>query len=456
MMRILLLGDDGRAHALAWKLINSPRSPEVICAPGNGGTAPFAPSVTLDATDAAGLSRWTFEEQIDLVIPASSAPLHAGLVDEVLSLHIGVWGASRRAAALERSRCLAKEFMIRHGIPTAHGRPFTDLATAERYLATLPLPVMIKTDHPSGGEEIFDDRYAALEGLRRLFAARSLDGGEGVVIESALHGPRVALSALTDGRTAVPLLATRLYDRVEEGDRGAQARGIGAHASNSTFAQRLTRYLHEKFILPFVAGLEKEGLPCWGLIGVDCIITNEGPRATALRFSFREGEAQVVLPRLEDDLIPWIEASITRRLHELPPPTWTATSSVGLGLMARGYPNFFPTGGRVRGLEDVEPGVMVFHSATTNPAATAPYVSRVASSRGSSTDALSSMIGGLLGMGGTPQGWGGLRTTGGLVATVVAQGVSLPGARGRALVNADRVQFEGRTYRSDIGERDFG
>ncbi|MGC9042052.1 MAG: phosphoribosylamine--glycine ligase, partial [Roseiflexus sp.] len=98
MMKILLLGDDGRAHALAWKLINSPRSPEVICAPGNGGTAPFAPSVTLDVADVAGLSRWTFEEQIDLVIPATSAPLHAGLVDEVLSLHIGVWGASRRAA----------------------------------------------------------------------------------------------------------------------------------------------------------------------------------------------------------------------------------------------------------------------------------------------------------------------------------------------------------------------
>lgn len=455
-MKILLLGNDGRAHTLAWKLVNSPRVPEVICAPGNGGTAPFAPSVDLDVADAAGLSRWTFEEQIDLVIPASSAPLHAGLVDEVLALNIGVWGASRRAAALERSRCLAKEFMLHHGIPTAPGRAFTDLMTAERYLATLPLPVMIKTDHPSGGEEMFADRYAALEGLRRLFAARSLDGGEGVVIEAVLQGPRVALSALSDGRTAIPLLATRLYDRVEEGDRGAQACGVGAHTSNSIFAQRLTRYLHEKFILPFVAGLEKEGLPCWGLIGVDCIITTEGPRATALRFSFREGEAQVVLPRLEDDLLPWIEAAITRRLHELPPPVWTATPSVGLGLMARGYPHFFPTGGQIWGLEEVEPGVMVFHSATTNPAATVPYMPRALRSRGSSADALSSMIGGLLGMGGTPQGWSGLRTTGGLVATVVAQGIALPGARGRALVNADRVQFEGRIYRSDIGERDFG
>lgn len=455
-MKILLLGDDGRAHALAWKLINSPRSPEIICAPGNGGTAPFAPSATLDMTDAATISRWTFEEQIDLVIPASGVPLHAGLVDEVLSLQVGVWGAARRAAALERSRCLAKEFMLRHGLPTATGRAFTDLAIAERYLATLPLPVMIKTDHPSGGEEIFDDRYAALEGLRRLFAARSLDGGEGVVVEAALRGPRVALSAFTDGRTSVPLLAVRLYDRVDEGDRGAQATGVGAHTSNSTFARQLARYLHEKFIMPAVAGLEQDGLPCWGILGVDCIITTDGPRATALRCTFREGEAQVVLPRLEDDLLPWVEATIARRLHELPPPAWTITPSVGLGLMARGYPTFFPTGGQVHGLDEIEPGVMVFHSATTNPAATVPYASRASAGRSGGTTALNSMLGGLLGMGGTSQWAGGLRTTGGLALTVVAQGVSLPSARARALINADRVKFEACTYRADIGERDFG
>lgn len=454
-MKILLLGDDGRAHALAWKLVNSSRSPELICAPGNGGTAPFAPHAALDVMDAEGLSRWTFEEQIDLVIPSSALPLHNGLVDEVLSLQVGVWGASRRAAALARSRCLAKEFMLRHGLPTAVGRAFTDLATAERYLATLPLPVMIKTDHPSGGEETFDDRYAALEGLRRLFAARPLEGSEGVVIEAALRGPRVALSAFTDGRSATPLLAVRMYDHVDTGDRGAQAGGVGAHTSNSKFAQQLTRYLHEKFILPAIAGLERDGLPCWGIFGIDCIITAEGPRAIALRFDFREGEAQVVLPRLEDDLLPWIEASIAKRLHELPPPTWTPTPSVGLGLMTRGYPNFFPTGGQVQGLDEIESGVMVFHSATSNPAAMAPYTPRSASSRGN-TSALSSMLGGLLGMGGPTTGFGGLRVTGGLVLTVVAQGVSLPSARTRALINAERVRFEACTYRADIGERDFG
>lgn len=454
-MKILLLGDDGRAHALAWKLVNSPRSPEIICAPGNGGTAPFAPNAALDPTDANGLSRWTFEEQVDLVIPSSSLSLQAGLADEALSLQVGVWGASRRAAALEYSRCLAKEFLLRHGLPTAAGRAFTDLATAERYLATQPLPVMIKTDHPSGGEEIFADRYAALEGLRRLMATRSLDGGAGVVVEAVLRGPRVAFSAFTDGRTAIPLLVARLYDRVETGDQGAQASGVGAHTSNSKFAQQLARYLLEKFIQPAMAGLERDGLPCWGILGVDCIITPEGPRATGIRFGFREGEAQVVLPRLEDDLLPWIEASITRRLHELPPPSWTITPSVGLGMMTRGYPNFFPTGGQIQGLDEIEPGVMVFHSATTNPAAVVPYVSRASSGR-SSSSALSSMLGGLLGMGNAPAGFGGLRVSGGLVLTVVAQGVSLPSARTRAMINADRISFEACIYRADIGEREFG
>src|SRR5581483_4298938 len=255
-MKILLLGDDGRAHALTWKLFNSSMIGELIAAPGNGGASTLVPIADLDLADAAAIARWAFDEQIDIILPADSRPLDAGLVDEAISLQVGVCGPSQRSAALERSRCQAKEFMLRHKLPTAPGRAFTDRAMAEKYLATLPLPVIIKADHSAGGEAIYADRYAALEGLHELFAARAADGsGEGVVIETALQGARVVMSAFTDGRTVVPLLPVRLYDRVEEHDRGAPAYGVGAHTGNSTFARKLADYLHEQLLKPVVAGL---------------------------------------------------------------------------------------------------------------------------------------------------------------------------------------------------------
>ena len=453
-MKVLLLGDDGRAHALAWKLFNSPLVDELICAPGNGGTAPLVPAAALELADAAAIARWAFDEGIDIIVPAGSRALHAGLVDEVVALHIGVCGPSERSAALERSRCQAKEFMLRANLPTAPGRAFTDLATAEKYLATQPLPVMIKADHPDAGEASFDDRYAALEGLRELFNARTLEGANnGVVIERYLSGARVVFSAFTDGRAAVPLLPVRLYDRVEQADTGAPARGVGAHTSNSTFGRRLAEHLHQRFIMPIVAGLARAGLPYWGILGIDCIITESGPWLVGLRSSMREGEAQVVLPRLEDDLMPWIQAMIAQRLHELPAPAWSPVASVGIGLMARGYPHHFPTGGVIRGVEDLDEGVLAFHSATENPAGLR-YIPRV--SGAPSLGRLSGRGPSLPIFGAGSAGASATYTTGGLVMTVVAQGATLAGSRGRALINAERVMFEGHTFRSDIAAKEFG
>jgi phosphoribosylamine--glycine ligase len=442
-MKVLVLGDDGRAHTLVWKLFNSPLATDLVCAPGNGGTSQHAPTAELDTDDIAALARWAFDEGVDVIVPADGRLLQAGLVDEVVSFQIGVCGPSQRSSALSRSRCRAKAFMLRHSLPTAPGRAFGDLPTAEKFLATQQLPVMIKADHPAAGEAAYHDRYAALEGLRELFMARPLEGpNDGVVIESYMPGPRVVLSAFTDGRTAVPLLPTRLYDRLEEGDEGPLAPGMGAHTGNSLFARRLSDYLYRKLIVPIVEALAKDDLPYWGILGIDCVISEGGPRLTALRTSMREGEAQVVLPRLEDDLMPWIQAMIARRLHEQPAPRWRATPSVGIGLIARGYPHHFPVGGPIEGAEQLDEGVLLFHSATES-ATGLRYLPRSGGARG------------LLTTGGGG-GAGLVRTAGGHVLTVVAMGATLAGARGRAIVNAERVRFEGRSYRSDIGSKEFG
>ncbi|HEU5012037.1 MAG TPA: phosphoribosylglycinamide synthetase C domain-containing protein [Roseiflexaceae bacterium] len=442
-MKVLVLGGDGRAHALVWKLFNSPLAEEVMCAPGNGGTSQIAPSVDLALEDAANVARWAFEQGVDIIVPAEGGPLQHGMVDEVISFHIGVCGPSQRSTALERSRCRAKEFMLRYNLPTAPGRAFTSLSMAEKFLASMQLPVMIKADHPAGGEAVYHDRYAALAGLRDLFAARTIDEtGNGVVIEQFLEGPRVVLSTLTDGHTAVPLLATRLYDRINADKQSPLAAGVGAHTSTSRYATLLTDFLHHKCIMPVLGGLSAEGMPVWGVLGIDCIITAQGPCITAIRYSMHEGEAQVVLPRMEDDLLPWVQATIARRIHDMPALRWRPVASVGIGLYARGYPYHFPVGGPISSLDTLDDGVLAFHSATENP-------------NGLHYQPRASTGPNMLGMRfGLPSNTA-LRTAGGLVLTVAATAPTLAEARQRALANAARITFEGRSFRDDIGAQEF-
>lgn len=443
-MKILVLGSDGRAHAMAWKLFSSP-SAEVFCAPGNGGAVQLAPRAEIDIDAAAEVARWAFAEQIDLIVPAESGALWAGMVDEVVAMHIGVFGASQRSTRLEWSRCYAKEFLQRYGLPTARGRAFTSLPTAEKYLAAHSLPVVLKADHPAGGGGVYRDRYAALEALRGLFINRPIEGSSnGVVIEEYLPGITVSFSAIVDGSTALPLLPVRIYDRLDDSPESPYAPGMGAITGNSSYAQRLGAYLHSHLIEPIVAALAREGLPYWGILGVDCVITEQGPRIASLRCSLRDMEAQVVLPRLEDDLVPIIEAAISRRLHQLPPLRWRDEASVGIALVAQGYPNHFAIGGAIRGLSDVDAGVLVFHDQTHNPAGL-----RYSPTSGSGPGMLGSLIMGTQSI--TPD----ITLSGGHVLTVVGMGATLNGARGRALLNAERISFPGRTYREDVGAHEF-
>ncbi|NTW02282.1 MAG: ATP-grasp domain-containing protein [Oscillochloris sp.] len=443
-MKILVLGTDGRAHALVWKLFSS-SSTEVFCAPGNGGAVQLAPQVDLDSSNPAEIARWAFAEQIDMIVPADSGTLWAGMVDEVVAMHIGIFGASQRSTRLEWSRCYTKEFLQRYNLPTPRGRAFNSLPTAEKFLAAQNLPVVLKSDHPAGGGGIYKDRYAALEGLRSLFINRPIEGSShGVVIEEYLPGITVSFSAIIDGSTALPLLPVRIYDQLDASPNSPRAPGMGAITGNSSYAQRLSAHLHSHLISPIVSALAQEGLPYWGILGIDCIITDQGPRIITLRCSLRDMEAQVVLPRLEDDLVPVIEAAISRRLHQMPPLRWRDEASVGVALVAQGYPYHFATGGAMRGLNDVDEGVLVFHDQTYNPAG----LRYTPASRGGG-GILSNLIMGSSST--TPD----ITITGGHVATVVGLGATLNGARGRALLNAERINFASRIYREDVGSHEF-
>jgi phosphoribosylamine--glycine ligase len=441
-MKILVLGKDGRTHAFVWKLFNSPQASTVVCVPGNGGTTQIAPSADLDLDHRVEVARWAFEEGFDLILPASSGEMDNSLVDEASALRVAVCAPSHHALRLERSRCAAKEFLLRHQLPTAPGKTFTNRTMAERYLAAQPLPVVIKADNPTIASGIYHDRYTALNALQELFTPASLEEKNGgVVIEGFLPGPSLAISGLTDGKTVQMFLPTRIYNYFGEDDTGIYAPGMGAHTSNSVYAKKLTEYARHHLFKPLIAALAKE-YSYRGIIGIDCIITKQGPRIHALRCAMHDMEAQVVFPCLESDLLPALRAATTQQLDQAPPLQWRDQSCVGIAVVAQGYPHHFPMGGKVEGLTAVETGVLVFHHETHNPLG----MQYSPSSRGS--DPLAGLI---MGKGAQRT----ISTTGGHVLTVVALAATLNGARGKALVNAERISFPSRTFRGDIGKREF-
>ncbi|HYF65896.1 MAG TPA: phosphoribosylglycinamide synthetase C domain-containing protein [Herpetosiphonaceae bacterium] len=448
-MKVLVHGSSGVAHALVWKLFNSSRIDQLASLPGNGGANILAPIAPGHGTIKESV-RWAYDEEFNVIVPADGGALTDGLVDEATPLKVAVWGPPRRSALLERSPLWAKEFLNRYKIPTSAGRAFGDFATAERYLAAHSLPVMLAGDYPSEFDGAYMDRGSAMAALEGIFALPPRDGHfRGVVIEAPPAGPTVSFSCLTDGATLLPLLPARIYDRLDDGDGGWAAPGMGAHTSSSPLLGKVGEYIHKLVMEPLLAALRQENLAWWGVLGVDCAVTAEGPKVMRIRTTLGDPEAQAVLPRLEDDLFPLIAACNNRTLHTLPPLRWKPGASVGVTLVAQGYPHSFPTGMSIGGISDLEPGVMAFHSETVNPSGLS-YVSvqmQMPEKRSLITgfgEALSDAM--LV----RPTGPTQLSTMGGRALTVVALGDSLEAARARAYANLGRITMQRSYNRTDI------
>lgn len=448
-MDLLVLGSDGRTHALLWKLFNDPAVQRVVCTPGNGGTRQIVPSLPHIAhTSTDDLIHWTITEQYDLIVPAEPAPLYAGLANEAAELGLRVAGMPRAMAQLTSSICDTRELLLRHNLPTPAGRAFRQLDLAERYLAAQPLPVMLRADQPDAEPRSYTDRYEALRGLRDLFAVDPLDAAHhGVVIEAYHPGTRVAFSAITDGETALPLLPARLYDYRDTGTQPIYAPGVGAHTGTSAYYQKLTQYLHHKLLLPTLAALTRDHQPFVGILGLDCLITKQAPLIIGMRCTLHDMETQVVLPRLATSLLELLRAAMSGQLGTVPPLTWLDEATVGLALISEGYPHHAPIGSPISGLDLLDEDILVFHDQTSTS-----FGLTYGGSERFGMQIVSDMLSGLVRGEQLHQN---LAVAGGHVLTLVARGATLQGARGRALLNAERISFSGRTVCSDVGAREL-
>ena len=417
---VLLLGSGGREHALLAKLAESPRAGRLYVAPGNGGMNATAEAVELDVESPVAVAEWAREHGVGLVVIGPEAPLVAGVADAVRSADIPCFGPNGDAAQMEGSKKFAKQVMSRAGVPTAAYRSFTDEATCAEYVERAGAPIVIKADGLAAGKGVIVAKTTeeALAGVRECFSGAFGEAGATVVVEEMLDGPECSLLALTDGRTVVPLATAQDHKRALDGDRGPNTGGMGVYSpvpEHLVSAEQLAAMVEiERRV---VAELASEGITYSGCLYGGFMLTSEGPKVLEFNARFGDPETQVVLPRMKADLIEVFLACDAGTLTE-DMVSWDDDWAVSVVLTSAGYPGSYEKGKVITGIERAEelPGVTVYHA-------------------------------------GTALRDGELVTAGGRVLDVTAVAPTFEEARERAYAACELIDFEGKTYRSDIGMR---
>ena len=430
--KILIVGSGGREHALAWKLAQSSQVVQIWVAPGNGGTvsrSEFAgrgaattsvSNVSIAASDIESLRSFVLDNGVELTVVGPEAPLVEAIVDAFQSGGLRIFGPLRAAAQLEGSKAFAKRFMLRHGIPTAKAKIFSDFQVALDYLRQQEPPLVVKVSGLAAGKgstvcATLDEAEVALR--EAMVEKRFGDSGQEVVIEECLQGEEASLLAFTDGRTVVPMLAAQDHKPVCDGDCGPNTGGMGCYAPAPFVTGRLVQEVVDAILQPAVDGLRQEGTLYVGVLYAGLMITDDGPCVLEFNSRFGDPEAQVILPLLETDLCDVIEACLEGRLGELD-VRWRPGCATCVIMASKGYPDNYEKGKPISGLEAAcqEPGVITFHAGT-----------RWVNDR--------------------------LVTNGGRVLGVTALGNSLLESVERTYRAVRRIHFEGAHYRTDIGAK---
>lgn len=417
-MKVLVIGSGGREHALLWKLARSPRVTSLHCAPGNAGTAGIATNHPVAATDLTGLVALAKSEKIDLTVVGPDDPLAAGIVDLFERERLRVFGPKASAARLEASKSFAKEFMVRHGIPTAGSATYSDPEAALAHCRKASYPLVVKADGLALGKGVViaQSRAEAEEAVRQSMIEKVFgDAGTVVVIEEFLTGPECSIHALVDGKGYSLFPDAKDHKRALEGDRGLNTGGMGTISPSRVVDAAMRERIRTEILDPFVRGLEADHLPFSGMLFPGLMMTPDGPKVLEFNCRFGDPETQSLMRRLKSDLLDLIEATIDGKLFSVT-PEWETRAAVCIVLASGGYPGPIEKGKIITGIEAAssDPDVVVFHA-------------------------------------GTAAKDGKIVTNGGRVLGVTALGDTLEEARAKAYAAADKISFEGKQLRRDIG-----
>ncbi|MBT3215017.1 MAG: phosphoribosylamine--glycine ligase, partial [Deltaproteobacteria bacterium] len=364
-MKILVIGGGGREHALVWKLKNGDSSREIFCAPGNPGIAEIAECVPLQVKQINELADFAEANKIDLSVVGPEDPLTDGIVDLFEKRNLPVFGPNRQSARLEGSKAYAKKVMERFNVPTAAYRELDDFEEALGYVKQQGVPIVIKADGLAAGKGVtVAETLAEAETALRSIMVQKVFGESGtkVVIEECLRGEEMTVLAFVDGKTVLPMVPSQDHKPVFDGDRGPNTGGMGAYSPVPQLEKWLPE-INERVLRPVAEGLAEEGTPFSGILYAGLMITKDGPKVIEFNVRFGDPEAQVILPRLENDLAEIFLAVTEKRLHEVK-LRWQSGASVCVIAAAPGYPGP-PTKGLPITLPEVHPaGTQIFHAGT--------------------------------------------------------------------------------------------
>lgn len=371
-MKILVVGSGGREHALVWKIAKSEKVTQILAAPGSAAIAELATCHNIPVSDLDALTELARSEGVDLVVIGPENPLCDGLADMLRDAGIAVFGPSRAASMLETSKAFAKDFYARHHVPTARYGIFTDAAEAKAFLDQFTPPYVLKADGLAAGKGVVipTTREEAEAEIDEFLSGKFGDASKTLVIEEFMQGEEVSIFALSDGKSVMFCGAAQDHKRVGEGDTGLNTGGMGAYSPAPIATDALIDTAMRTIIEPVANGLASENAPFQGVLFAGLMVTDEGPKTVEFNIRFGDPECQVLMSRIDSDLVPYLEACAQGTLADLPPLEWSKRPAITVVMAANGYPGTYKKGTVIKGVDDANAmhGVTVFEAGTARNA----------------------------------------------------------------------------------------
>ncbi len=416
-MKVLVVGSGGREHAIAWKLAQSPKIKKLYAAPGNGGMAQLCECVDIAVDDLKGLKKFAKDNAVDLTVVGPELPLVLGITDEFEKENLTVFGPDRACARFEGSKSFTKDFLQRHGIPTAGYKEYTDADRLKKEVGIFGYPMVLKADGLAAGKGVLitENKEDSLKAVDRLMTSGEFgDASRTVVVEEFLTGREASLLCFVDGQTILPMESAQDYKRALDGDLGLNTGGMGTYSPNLLMQdKKLSQTIKDTILTPIIKGFQADGLNYKGVLFIGLMIDKGAPKVLEFNVRMGDPETQSVLPRLETDLLTVMEACIEERLKDVK-LKWSRQKTVSVVMASGGYPDAYQKGKRITGTEAVK-DALVFHAGTK------------------ATDK-------------------GLVTDGGRVLSVTAKADSFATAQQTAYRELRQIQFEDAFYRKDIAD----